>query len=225
MNTNDLERIVTEIAETVGERQGWSVFSCYGSARLGDGLAVQRIDDAEILDSDDDAIRLARAAGINCDDEGRVIGLHPGACLGRETEKQEVDATKNRFKSSFDNWPILDGREYIEADLGASVTVRAYVELDQYATPEADRPDDIAAFDADRLRYCSMKLNVYLNGACVERSATSLHQIGIDEDADNNSGYLTECANDLLDQIDVAAIIGGFAKQATAAARKLKAKK
>lgn len=90
MNTNDLERIVTEIAETVGERQGWSVFSCYGSERLGDGLAVQRIDDAEILDSDDDAIRLARAAGINCDDEGRVIGLHPMAEREPRAEEREV---------------------------------------------------------------------------------------------------------------------------------------
>ena len=36
-----------------------------------------------------------------------------------------MNTTENRFKTTFDNWPILDGSRYIEADLGAGVTVRA----------------------------------------------------------------------------------------------------
>ena len=70
-----------------------------------------------------------------------------------------------------------------------------------------------------------MTLNVYIDGACIEHGAAALYQIGVEEDGDGTGDYLTECANDLLDQIDIASIVGGFAKQAAAAARKLKSKK
>jgi hypothetical protein len=133
-----------------------------------------------------------------------------------------MTTTANRFKTTFDNWPILDGREYIEADLGAGVTVRAYVELDQCASPDDDNAEDVELFNADKLRYCTMQLSVYVSGACIEHGAASLYQIGIEEDGDNNGNYLTECANDLLDQIDVAGIVGDFAKKATVAAKATK---
>jgi hypothetical protein len=133
-----------------------------------------------------------------------------------------MNTTSNRFKTAFDNWPILDGREYIEADLGAGVTVRAYVELDQFTEPQEDDRDD---YNAERLRYCELALNVYINGACIEEDAANLCGIGITEDGDDDGEYLTERANDLLGEIDIADIVGGFAKQAAAAARKLKSKK
>ncbi len=136
-----------------------------------------------------------------------------------------MDATANRFKSGFDNWPILDGREYIEADLGAGVTVRAYVELDQFASPSDSwaSEEDIKAFNEDRLRFCELALNVYVGGVCIETDAANLCSIGIMDDDETSGEYLTERANELLDQVDVAGIVGGFAKQATAAARKLRA--
>jgi hypothetical protein len=135
-----------------------------------------------------------------------------------------MNATTNRFKSGFDNWPILDGREYIEADLGGGVTVRAYIEIDQFAQPgEWATEEDIKAFNEDRLRFCDMSLHVYIDGACIEENVATLGEIGITEDSDTDGDYLTECANDLLSQTDVAAIVGGFAKKATAAAKALKA--
>jgi|688.fasta_scaffold1560755_1 hypothetical protein len=130
----------------------------------------------------------------------------------------------NRFKQAFDNWPILDGREYIEADLGTGVTVRAYVELDQFARPDESwaTAEDIKAFNEDRLRFCELALNVYVGGACIETDAANLCSIGIVEDDETSGEYLTERANELLNQIDLPGIVGGFAKQATAAARKLR---
>jgi len=113
-----------------------------------------------------------------------------------------MTTTANRFKTTFDNWPILDGSRYIEADLGAGVTVRAYVELDQYARP--DDAEDVPAYLADTLRFSELALNVYIGGECIEEDAANLCHIGIDEDGDGNGDYLTECANDLLDQIDLA---------------------
>lgn len=130
-----------------------------------------------------------------------------------------MNATSNKFKASFCNWPSLYGDEYIEADLGGGVTVRAYVEHDPYANPEPDNAEDVEAFNADRLRYCTMTLNVYIDGQCIARGVAALYQIGVDEDGDNNGNYLTECANDLLDQIDIAKIVAGFAKKAADAAR------
>lgn len=133
-----------------------------------------------------------------------------------------MNATTNRFKSSFDNCPTLDGSEYIEADLGGGVTVRARIEHDPYAEPDPDDPQDVEAFNNDTLHYCTLTLNVYIGGACVKRGAGVMYQIGIEEDGDNVGNYLTEYANELLAEADVAGIVAGFAKKATAAARKMK---
>ena len=131
-----------------------------------------------------------------------------------------MNTTANRFKMTFDNWPILDGSRYIEADLGAGVTVRAYVELDQYARPDDD--EDIPAYLADTLRFCELALNVYIDGACIEEDAANLSHIAIADNNDNDGDYLTEAANDLLNQIDLAGIVGDFAAKAAAAAKAMK---
>lgn len=136
-----------------------------------------------------------------------------------------MNATKNRFSSSFDNEPILDGGEYIEADLGGSVTARAYIEHDPYAEPDADDPLDVEAFNADRLHYCTLTLNVYVDGACIKRGAGVMYQIGIDDDGDNVGNYLTDYANELLDEADIAGIVIAFSQKASKAARSVKAKK
>lgn len=125
----------------------------------------------------------------------------------------------NLFKRAFDNWPCLDGHEYIEADLDGGVTVRAYIEIDPDASPDEECPEDVEAFDNDTLRYCTITLNVYVNGECIQRGARSLHQIGIEDGGSGTGGYLTECANDLLSEIDLESLVGEFAKKATAAAR------
>lgn len=127
-----------------------------------------------------------------------------------------MNTTANRFKATFDNWPILDGSEYIEADLGAGVTVRAYVELDQFSRPCSE--DDLPAFNADTLRFCELALNVYIDGKCIEEDAANLCGIMIAEDNDSDGDYLTEAANGLLNQIDVAGIVREFAEKAAAAA-------
>ena len=135
-----------------------------------------------------------------------------------------MNATTNRFKSGFDNWPILDGREYIEADLGGGVTVRAYIEIDQFAGPgEWATEEQVQAFNEDRLRFADMSLHVYIDGACIEENVATLGSIVITEDSDSDGGYLTERANDLLSEIDVAAIVGGFAEKAAEALKALKA--
>lgn len=133
-----------------------------------------------------------------------------------------MNATENRFNASFDDEPILDGREYIKADLGHGVTVRAYVEFDQFTTPDKNYGDEAIreSWSRDEWRFCELALHVYLDDACIEENAANLCGI-----ATGDGDYLTERANDLLSEIDVASIVAGFAKQATAAARKLKSKK
>lgn len=133
-----------------------------------------------------------------------------------------MNATENRFGASFDDEPILDGREYIKADLGSGVTVRAYVEFDHATTPDEHYGDaEIrAAWSRDEWRFCELALHVYIDGACIEENAANLCGI-----ATGDGDYLTERANDLLGEIDVRQIVADFAKRATAAARKLKAKK
>ena len=133
-----------------------------------------------------------------------------------------MNATENRFNASFDDEPILDGREYIKADLGHGVTVRAYVEFDQFTALDKNYGDEAIreAWNRDEWRFCELALHVYLDDACIEENAANLCGI-----ATGDGDYLTERANDLLSEIDVASIVAGFAKQATAAARKLKSKK
>lgn len=133
-----------------------------------------------------------------------------------------MNTTANRFGSSFDNCPTLDGSEYIEADLGFGVAARAYIKHDPYAEPDADDPQDVEAFNADKLHYCMITLNVYVGGACIKRGAGVMYQIGIEEEGDNVGNYLTDYANELLAEADVHGIVTAFARKANAAARKLK---
>ena len=126
-----------------------------------------------------------------------------------------MNATENRFSASFDDEPILDGREYIKADLGGGVTVRAYVEFDQFTTPDENYGDAAIreAWNRDEWRFCELALNVYIDDACIEENAANLCGI-----ATGDGDYLTERANDLLGEIDVRQIVADFAKRAAAAA-------
>lgn len=130
-----------------------------------------------------------------------------------------MNATENRFNASFDDEPILDGCEYIKADLGSGVTVRAYVEFDHFTTPDENYGDaEIReSWNRDEWRFCELALHVYLDDACIEENAANLCGI-----ATGDGGYLTERANDLLGEIDVRQIVSDFAKRATAAAEAMK---
>ena len=131
-----------------------------------------------------------------------------------------MNATENRFNASFDDEPILDGCEYIKADLGSGVTVRAYVEFDQFTTLDENYGDEAIreAWNRDEWRFCKLALHVYLDDACIEENAANLCGI-----ATGDGDYLTERANDLLGEIDVQRIVADFAKKATTAARAMKA--
>lgn len=133
-----------------------------------------------------------------------------------------MNATENRFSASFDDEPILDGREYIKADLGSGVTVRAYVEFDQFTTPDENYGDEAIreAWNRDEWRFCELALHVYLDDACIKENAANLCGI-----ATGDGEYLTERANDLLGEIDVHGIVAEFAKKAAKAAREIKARK
>ena len=130
-----------------------------------------------------------------------------------------MNATDNRFSASFDDEPILDGREYIKADLGSGVTVRAYVEFDQFTEPGEDYGDEAIreAWRRDEWRFCELALHVYLDGACIEENAANLCGI-----ATGDGDYLTERANDLLGEIDVRQIVADFAERAATAAAAMK---
>jgi hypothetical protein len=70
----DLEALrAFHLGATVGRQQGWDVFN------TGTSYVVQREDERqggeESLPSDEEAIRLAREAGVDCDDNGTVRGL------------------------------------------------------------------------------------------------------------------------------------------------------
>lgn len=73
MNEQLLEMVV-RVGRLVGGREGWDVFD------VGGGQWAVQADDEHAADlADHDAIRLAQAAGIDCDDWGRVRGLHDAA--------------------------------------------------------------------------------------------------------------------------------------------------
>lgn len=57
--------VLTKEQHAEAERQGWSIFDCNGLAH------VERIDELELI-SDEEAVRLARLMGVDCDDEGYV---------------------------------------------------------------------------------------------------------------------------------------------------------
>lgn len=66
----DLEHLrAINLGATVGREQGWDIFE----RGLG-WMQVQRCDESGLLDSDEEAIRLARAAGVLCDDGGTLGG-------------------------------------------------------------------------------------------------------------------------------------------------------
>lgn len=122
-----------------------------------------------------------------------------------------MNTTANRFRRSFDDDPILDGSDYIAADLGKGVTVRAYVE-----TSDADRLDgdcwtaeEIAAWERGEWQLCEMTLHVYLAGNLIERDVATL--CGIDA---RDGDYLTEKANELLAQIDIRQAVSDVASAA-----------
>ncbi len=55
------------IGSHIGRREGWDIFE--GSD---DVWRVEADHDAALLDTDDQAIRLARRAGVQCDDDGVI---------------------------------------------------------------------------------------------------------------------------------------------------------
>lgn len=59
---------IYDIAETVGKRQGWGLFFRTDNLKT----QIQKIDEANILSSDDEAVSLAKLAGIPCDDNGYI---------------------------------------------------------------------------------------------------------------------------------------------------------
>jgi hypothetical protein len=60
-----------DIAESIGEKQGWGLFFRTDNLKT----QVQKIDEANILASDDEAISLAKLAGIPCDIDGYINGM------------------------------------------------------------------------------------------------------------------------------------------------------
>ena len=129
-----------------------------------------------------------------------------------------MNTTANKFRSGFDDDPILDGSEYIVADLGGGVTVRAYVEHDPYMRPDGEEwatAEDVASFDRDEWRYCEMFLNVYLDAVCIEEATACMTAIAVGREGDGD--HLTDVANELLAQTDVAQIVRDHAAKAAAA--------
>lgn len=132
-----------------------------------------------------------------------------------------MKTTTNRFDAAFGDDPTLDGGEYIKADLGGGVTVRAYVEYDPFTQPgEWADEAELAAWNRDEWHFCEMTLNVYLDRVCLAENAAGLSGIAVGRDGDGE--HLTEQANELLRQVDAAGIVAEFAKRATAAARAMK---
>jgi hypothetical protein len=62
---------IYDIAESVGEKQGWGLFFRIDNRKT----QVQKIDEANILSNDDEAISLAKLAGIPCDENGYIDGM------------------------------------------------------------------------------------------------------------------------------------------------------
>jgi hypothetical protein len=135
-----------------------------------------------------------------------------------------MNATTNRFNRSFDDDPIRDGSEYIVADLGGGVTVRAFIEHDGFQRPDDEddwaTAEDIESFYRDEWHYCEMYLSVYLGEACIEEAVACMTGIAVGRDGDGE--HLTDVANELLNQTDVALIVRDHAAKATAAARAMK---
>lgn len=86
MKTNEkLLEMVVRVGRLVGGREGWDVFDIGGGR-----FAVQADDEHAARLSDNQAIRLAKAAGIDCDVCGRIRGLNDDA-EPSQTQKRSWD--------------------------------------------------------------------------------------------------------------------------------------
>jgi hypothetical protein len=63
------QRNAYRIADELGLRSGWYVFNVDSTNRY----QVQKLDEPDLLPDDGVAIKLARAAGVKCDDDGWVL--------------------------------------------------------------------------------------------------------------------------------------------------------
>ena len=63
----------TEMAATVGRKQFWTIqHEASGSYVVSDPVAQCAAAKGRYMVTDDAAIRMARAAGVKCDDDGRI---------------------------------------------------------------------------------------------------------------------------------------------------------
>lgn len=122
-----------------------------------------------------------------------------------------METTSNRFSASFDDDPLLDGSEYIEADLGRGVTVRCYLTSDSDSTCDLD---ELAILGDDEWQFCAMHLSVYVGGACIAPAEDGCGGMVCGRDGDGD--YLTERANQLL--ADAEETIAGIVRNHAAAA-------
>ena len=129
-----------------------------------------------------------------------------------------------RFTKQFDGSTILDGSDYIEAEIRPGLTIRVYAEFDEMANiddwgDEAFTPEEIAAWNADEWQFAVLRASAYLAGRCIVPHLGSIGGIQHDEAGDGRA--LNEAAEELLAENEADAIRAckEFAKAARKAIR------
>lgn len=117
--------------------------------------------------------------------------------------------TTTRFTAKFDGDTMLDGREYIEAEIRPGLTIRVYAEFDEVTTPddwsdEAFSPEEVAAWRNDEWSFAVVRARAYLGGKCIAQHLGSIG--GIQHDEAGGGRALNEAAEDLLDENEETAI-------------------
>ncbi len=133
--------------------------------------------------------------------------------------------TTSKFTKQFDGMTNLDGREYIEAEIRPSLTIRVYAQFDETTTPgdwedsEEFTPEAITAWRADEWSFAVVRASAYLAGRCIVPHLGSIGGIQHDDAGDGRA--LNEAAQELLAENEAAAVKAckEFAKAARRASR------
>jgi len=114
----------------------------------------------------------------------------------------------NKFSREFDKFVCVG--DSISADVGvARVVARLWDDIDTLPShSDCYEPADVARWKNGDWIYVGVVLSVWVDDVCICRHAASLW--GVDANFGGDNSYLTEVANELLEEADPASIVEKF---------------
>jgi hypothetical protein len=115
---------------------------------------------------------------------------------------------ENKFAREFDKFVCVG--DSISVDVGVARVV-AHLEHDQDTLPsdfDCYEPADVARWKNGDWIYVGVVLSVWVDDVCLDKHAASLW--GIEANFGGDNSYLTEVANELLDEANPESIVEAF---------------